>query len=111
MPVVIIHICDGGSINAESAYTMEYIALAASMKIQATGITTTPIGCDADSIITNIPHRAHRLRQITKDHILPLQCIDDCIHQGCPLPVHVESHPEKRKPGNKKNWDHNDWGN
>ena len=47
--------------------------------------------------------------------LLPLhcidECIDECIHQGCPTPIHVESHPEKRKPGNKQDWDHNDWGN
>ena len=110
-PVLILHISNGAGINAPSAYTMEYIALAAAMKLQSRGITNTPIGSDAASIITALPQRRHKLRQITKDHIIPLQCIDDSLHIGCPTPVHVESHPERRKPGNRANWDNDDWGN
>ena len=109
--VHIVHINDGNSIQAESAYTMEYIALAAAMKLQSMGCTANPIGSDANSIISMLPHRKQRLRQVCNDHILPLQCIDDAIHQGCPLPEHVQSHPEKRKPGNKSNWTAEDWGN
>ena len=109
--VFVLHINDGNSIQAESAYTMEYIALAAAMKLQSMGCTTTPVGSDANSIITMLPHRRHRLRQVCSDHIIPLQCIDDAGYNGSPLPEFVESHPERRKPGNKSNWTAEDWGN
>ena len=46
-----------------------------------------------------------------KPRLRTLQCIDTCLHQGCPMPTYVESHPEKRKPGNRQNWDKHDWDN
>jgi hypothetical protein len=90
---------------------MEYIALAAAMKLQSMGCTSTPVGSDANSIISMLPHRRPRLRQVCNDHSLPLQCIDDAIHNGSPLPTYVESHPERRKPGNREDWTAEDWGN
>ena len=110
-PIYVLHIKDGNGIHAESAYTMEYIALAAAMKLQSMGCTSTPVGSDANSIITMLPHRRLRLRQVCHDHSLPLQCIDDAIYNGSPLPEYVESHPERRKPGNKEDWTAEDWGN
>ena len=59
--VFVLHINDGNSIQPESAYTMEYLALAAAMKLQSMGCTSTPVGSDANSIITMLPHRRHKL--------------------------------------------------
>ena len=109
--VHVLHIKDGSQLQAESAYTMEYIVLAAAMKLQSLGCTTLPVGSDANSIISMLPHRSHRLRHVCADHALPLQCIDDALHSGSPLPTYVESHPERRKPGNKADWTAEDWGN
>ena len=110
-PVYIIHIHDGAALQAQSAYTMEFVALAAALKIQQSGCTTMPIGSDANSIITLLPHRHHRLKQCMSNNAIPLQCADNCLHNGCPMPVHVESHPERRKPGDKSDWTNSDWGN
>ena len=55
--------------------------------------------------------RRKRLRQVSKQHHFLLQCIDNSIHNGCKLPLHVPSHADKRKPGQEHTWTHQDWGN
>ena len=100
-PIFIVHITDGHTIQATSAYTMEFLALAAALKLQmqiSSGINTdqpirtAPVKSDAQSIVSMIKGRQKRLRQCTKDHHLLLQCIDNALHRGCPAPVHVRSH-------------------
>jgi hypothetical protein len=85
---------------------MEFIALAAALKLQTLcknsatpqqPIQAAPVKSDANSIVSMLAGRGKRLRQITKDHHLLLQCIDNSLHQGCPTPVHVKSHAERRK--------------
>jgi len=105
-------------IQATSAYTVEFLALAAALKPQmhftteqssAQPIRAAPVKSDAQSIVFMIKERKQRLRQCTKDHHLLLQYIDNALNRGCSAPVHVRSHAERQKID--KDWDSDDWGN
>jgi len=115
--VYIIHINNGEHIQATSAYTMEFLALAAAMKLQTmiptantVSVGLASVSRDADSIVSMLRCRRKKLRQASKKHHLLLQCIDNGIHKGCKLPVHVKSHAEKRKAGQENTWTQQEWG-
>ena len=54
--------------------------------------------CDAKPVLDNIPGRRRKQQYIHKDHHFLLQCIDEAIHRGSPVPYHVRSHADYRKP-------------
>ncbi len=67
--VYIIHISDGHTIQAGSAYTMEFIALAAALKLQTLcknsatpqqPIQAAPVKSDANSIVSMLAGRGKR---------------------------------------------------
>ena len=66
-PMFVMHILKGHEIGAESVYTTEYLALAASMQLSAHTQTL----------------------HVHKSHLFNLQCTDEAIHCGSPLPYHV----------------------
>jgi hypothetical protein len=117
-PVLAVHINDGTDIGAASAFTMEYLALAGAL--QATVLTEGRLhatGSDAKSVLDLLTGRRQRLQAVTKDHHYLLQCVDNSLHKGAPLPFHVRSHVERRKPARDRNgrlgatWSNHEWGN
>ena len=78
-PVYIIHIEDGEELQATSAYTMEFLALAAALKLQTCipevnngSVGVSPVRSDANSIVTMLKQRRQRLRQALKPYHLIL---------------------------------------
>ena len=49
---------------------------------------------DAQGAIRLLPHRCHHLQQVLKDHHFLLQCIDNSLFKGAPMPYHVRGHAE-----------------
>ena len=97
---------------------MEFLALAAALKLQTmiptantASVGLAPVRSDANVNVSMLKCRRKNLRQESKKHHLYLQCMDNSIHKGCKLPVHVKGHVEKRKAGQEKSWTHHEWGN
>ena len=117
-PVLAIHIQGGHDIGAQAAYTMEFLALAASL--QATVLADGKLhatGSDAKSVLDLIPGRRQRLQHVMKDHHYLLQSIDNSLFRGAPMPYKVPSHVERHKPLKDAhgrlgvNWTKDEWGN
>lgn len=117
-PVLAIHIANGAELEPESVYTMEYLALAGAMQMSVFNLDKLhAIGSDAKSVLQQLEHRRQRLQNVFHDHHFLLQCIDNSLHRGAPMPYFVQSHAEKRKSakdadgcfGATRNKD--DWGN
>ena len=114
----VIHIHSGTDLEVNSEYTIKFLALAAALKLQTLvpGANTSSVGSspsktDADSIVSMLKSRRKILCQVSKQHYFLLQCIDNSIHNGCKLPLHVSSHAKKRKPGQENTWTRQDWKN
>ena len=97
---------------------MKFLTLAAALKLQTSvpevnngSVGVSPVRSDANSIVTILKQRYQRLRQASRPYHLLLQCMDKSIFKGSKLPLHVQSHVEKRKPGKEHEWDDQDWGN
>jgi hypothetical protein len=97
---------------------MEFLALAAALQltVYAEG-RLHATGSDAQSVLDLIPGRRQRLQQVLKDHHFLLQCIDNSIFRGAPLPFKVPSHVENNKKQKDDkgrlgvNWTKDEWGN
>ena len=117
-PVIAIHIDRGDEIGADAAYTMEFLALAASLQVTVLSKGRLhATGSDAKSVLDLIPGRRQRLQQVFKDHHFLLQCIDNSLYRGAPMPYKVPSHVEKDKTKKDAqgrlgvNWTNDEWGN
>ena len=117
-PVIAIHIDRGDEIGADAAYTMEFLALAASLQVTVLSEGRLhATGSDAKSVLDLIPGRRQRLQQVFKDHHFLLQCIDNSLYRGAPMPYKVPSHVEKDKTKKDAqgrlgvNWTNDEWGN
>ena len=108
-PVFVVHVADGSDIGTQSAFSMEYIALAMAMTT-AEGISTKPVVSDAKAVLDILPGRKAELRNTRKKHSIPLAAMDRLLDGGARLPVHVKAHPEKHKP-DRATWTADDWGN
>ena len=53
-PTFAIHIKDGDKIQARSAYSMEFIALAAALRLQELGVSNSPVCSDAAAVLRTI---------------------------------------------------------
>ena len=60
-PVFVIHVADGTDIGPQSAFSMEYIALAMAMTT-AEGVSTKPVVSDAKAVLDILPGRKAELR-------------------------------------------------
>jgi hypothetical protein len=108
-PVFVVHVADGADIGTQSAFSMEYIALAMAMTI-AEGVSTKPVVSDAKAVLDILPGRKDELRNTRKKHSIPLAAMDRLLDGGARLPLHVKAHPEKHKP-DRTTWTADDWGN
>ena len=116
-PILVMYISDRHAIGATSVYTMEYLALPASLHLSAVISTLHATGCDAKSVLKSIPGRRRKLSHLHKDHHYLLQGIDGSLHRGAPTPYHVRAHADTRKPKKDSRgryglkWTEDDWGN
>ena len=117
-PVIAVHIDRGDEIGADAAFTMEFLALAASLQVTVLSEGRLhATGSDAQSVLDLLPGRRQRLQQVMKDHHFLLQCIDNSLYRGVPMPYKVPSHAEKHKPQKDSqgrlgvNWTNDEWGN
>jgi hypothetical protein len=108
-PVFVVHVSDGADIGTQSAFSMEYIALAMAMTM-AEGVSTKPVMSDAKAVLDILPDRKAELRNTRKKHSIPLAAMDRLLDGGARLPMHVKAHPEKHKP-DRTTWTADDWGN
>ena len=67
-----IHVADCADIGTQSAFSMEYIAMAMAMTT-AEGVSTKPVVSDAKAILDILPGRKAELRNTRKKHSIPLQ--------------------------------------
>ena len=109
-PTCAIHIKDGDKIQARSAYSMEFIALAAALRLQELGISTTPVCTDAAAVVRTIRNRHRHLLKPDCSHRVLLQSINRSIENGSSIPKWVRGHPEKRQP-DKNQWNVEECGN
>jgi hypothetical protein len=66
-PVFVVHVSDGADIGTQSAFSMEYIALAMAMTM-AEGVSTKPVMSDAKAVLDILPDRKAELRNTRKKH-------------------------------------------
>ena len=117
-PVIAVYIDRGEDIGAEEAFTMEFLALAASLQatVLADG-TLHATGSDAKAVLDLIPKRRGRLQHVMRDHHFLLQCLDNSLFRGAPVPFKVPSHVEREKKQKDANgrlglgWTQDEWGN
>ena len=117
-PVLAIYMDKGEDLGIDAAYTMEFIALAASLQATVfSGGRLHATGSDAQAVLKLIPGRKQRLQQVMKDHHFLLQCIDNYLFQGAPIPFKVPSHAERDKKQRDNQgrlgvgWTKDEWGN
>ena len=109
-PQLVLHLKDGASIDTRSAYTMEYIALAAALRLQEHGISVAPVSTDAKAVLRTIHNRKQHLLKPDCTHRVLLQSIDRSLQIGARMPVWTRGHPEKREPDRTK-WTVQECGN
>ena len=109
-PQLVLHLQNGSGIDAKSAYTMEYLALAAALRLQEHGLSAAPVSSDAKAVIRTINNRHHHLLNPDCTHRVVLQSIDRSLRSGAIMPVWTRGHPEKREPDTTK-WTLNECGN
>ena len=117
-PILAVHIANGADLEPESVYTMEYLALAGAMQLSVFNIDRIhATGSDAKSVLQQLEHRRQRLQNVFHDHHYLLQCIDNALYSGAPMPYYVQSHAENRKSAKDSDgcyglsWNKDDWGN
>ena len=92
-----MYISDGRAIGATYVYTMEYLALAATLHLSAVTLTLHAASYDAKSVLKNIPVRRRKPSNLHKDHHYLLQCIDGSLHRGATTPYYVRALADTRK--------------
>jgi len=108
-PVFAVHMAEGADVGTQSAFSMEYLALAMAMTT-ADGVSVKPVVSDAKAVLNILPDRKAELRNTRKKHSIPLAAMDRLLDGGARLPMHVKAHPEKHKP-DRTTWTADDWGN
>jgi len=98
-PVIAVRITDGDSLDPDSVYPMEFVALAGALQLAMFCPALHDIGSDAESILNLLPKRSRLLQSVARDHHYLLQCVDNYLYRGARLPYHVRGHAESRKPG------------
>ena len=99
LPVIAVYISDGQDLGCESVYSMEYIALAAALQLTVFNLDRLhSTASDALGILKLLPNRRNHLHRVLHDHHFLLQCVDNALFQGAPMPYHVREHAEKREP-------------
>ena len=118
LPVIAIHITNGSEIASESVYSMEFLALAGALQMTVFNLDRLhATASDAKGVLELLPNRRQHLQKILHDHHFLLQCIDNSLFRGAPMPYHVRGHAERRKPKKDtnglygQNWTKDDWGN
>ena len=117
-PVIAVHIRNGPELGSESVYSMEFLALAGALQMTVYNLHRLhATASDARGVLELLPNRRQRLQKVLHDHHFLLQCIDNSLFKGAPMPYHVRGHAEKRKPKKDANglyghnWTKDDWGN
>ena len=116
-PVIAVRITEGETLDPDSVYPMEFLALAGALQLTTHCPDLHDTGSDAQAILKLLPKRSRILQTVTRDHHYLLQCVDNSLHKGVRTPYHVKGHPESRKPGKDKHgrlgasWNKDDWGN
>eukprot|EP01041_Mallomonas_annulata_P042122 gene42122-biopygen5635 len=109
-PQIVLHITEGEMMMCKSAFTMEYMALAAATAIKTEIQTQEPIRTDCQAVVKILASRHYHLRQKNTTHRTLLQYATMHIEQGQCLPEHLMGHPERREP-NREKWTRDQWGN
>eukprot|EP01041_Mallomonas_annulata_P006771 gene6771-biopygen3259 len=109
-PQIVLHITEGEMMMCKSAFTMEYMALAAATAIKTELQAQEPIRTDCQAVVKVLASRHYHLRQKNTTHRTLLQYATMHIDQGQCLPEHVMGHPERREP-NREKWTRDQWGN
>ena len=87
-PIFALHIGHGADIRADSAYTMEFLALAMAMRVQGPDLRATATCTDCNAINKLVLNRRDHLGKADESHRLFLQTIDTGIRErsvGTPL--------------------------
>ena len=93
LPVLAIYIKDGQDLECESVYSMEFLALAGALQMTVFNLDKLhATASDAQGVLKLLSHRRHHLQQVLKDHHFLLQCIDNSLFKGAPMPYHVRVH-------------------
>jgi hypothetical protein len=108
-PIFALHIKEGEEIGARSAYTMEYLAIAAAHRLQ-NDFKATAVCSDSLAVVKTIRNREHPLKQAGGNHRVFLQSIDTGIKYGKVTPQWIQSHVERRKK-DRSTWSMDEWGN
>ena len=118
LPVIAIYIKDGPALECESVYSMEFLALAGALQMTVFNLEKLhATASDAQGVLKLLPNRRQHLQKVLHDHHFLLQCIDNSLFKGAPMPYHVRGHAERRKPQKDVNgllgqhWNKDDWGN
>jgi hypothetical protein len=90
-----LHIGHGADIHADSAYTMEYLALAMAVRVQGPELRATATCMDCNAVNKLIHNRREHLGLADESYRLFLQTIDTGITAGAQTPHLVPSHAER----------------
>jgi len=101
-PIFALHIKEGEEIGARSAYTMEYLAIAAAQRLQK-DFKASAVCSDSLAVVKTIRNRDMSLKQAGGNHRVLLQAIDSGIVNGKVTPHWIRSHAERRKK-DKTSW-------
>jgi len=108
-PIFALGITDGEQVGAQSAFTMEYLAIAGAIRLQQE-IQPMNTYSDCQSIVKIINHRTDHLSNMDESHRVLLQSIHMAIRSGAKAPCWVPSHVERDKKS-KESWTQDEWGN
>ena len=109
-PIHALYIGRGADADAPSAFTMEYLALAAAMRMQCDDLRGTATCTDCSSVMKLVQNRRVHLGRADTSHHMLLQSINTSIGLGAVVPKWVPSHAERRNR-DRTRWSMNDWGN
>ena len=72
---------------------MEFLALAGALQMTVFNLDRLhSTASDAKGVLELLPNRRQHLQKILHDHHFLLQCIDNSLFRGAPMPYHVRRH-------------------